>query len=109
MCRVCLLAANNCLFSIMLSCCSLGTPEECNSRVGKANGQRFLECHPEYSRNSWADILDCVECEEGKDYSNVLKQQQKFKMFKYGKWLNQRQSKRQSTMDMLGLKSRRRS
>ncbi|XP_066362456.1 uncharacterized protein [Miscanthus floridulus] len=88
---------------------SLGTPEECNSRVGKANGQRFFECHPEYSRNSWADILDCVECEEGKDYSNALKQQQKFKMFKYGKWLNQRQSKRQSTMDMLGLKSRRRS
>ncbi|XP_066366536.1 uncharacterized protein [Miscanthus floridulus] len=88
---------------------SLGTPEECNSRVGKANGQRFLECHPEYSRNSWADILHCIECEEGKDYSNVLKQQQKFKMFKYGKWLNQRQSKRQSTMDMFGLTSRRRS
>ncbi|KAG0519122.1 hypothetical protein BDA96_09G237000 [Sorghum bicolor] len=87
---------------------SLGTPEECNSRVGKANGQRFFECHPEYSGNSWDDILDCVECEEGKDYSNALKQQQKFKVFKYGMWLNQRQAKRQSTMDTLGLKSKRR-
>lgn len=85
---------------------SLGTPEECNSRVGKAAGQRFFECHPEYSRKSWADILDYVECEEGKDYSNALKQLQKFKKFKYRKWFNKRQSKRQCIMDTFGLKSR---
>lgn len=90
----------------MLCCCSLGTPEECNSRVRKANGQRFFECHPEYSRNSWADILDFVECEEGKDYSNVLKQVRKFKKFKYGKWVKNRRSNRQSTMNILGLKPR---
>jgi hypothetical protein len=90
----------------MLSRCSLGTPEECNSRVGKAAGQRFFECHPEYSRKSWADILDYVECEEGKDYSNALKQLQKFKKFKYRKWFNKRQSKRQCIMDTFGLKSR---
>nr|CAB3446542.1 unnamed protein product [Digitaria exilis] len=76
------------------------------SKSRKANGQAFLECHPQYSPE-WNDIIDFVECEEGKDYTNTLKQQSKFRMFKYKKWDIKRQSIMESTKDALGLNSRR--
>ncbi|KAF8758245.1 hypothetical protein HU200_010613 [Digitaria exilis] len=76
------------------------------SKSRKANGQAFLECHPQYSPE-WNDIVDFVECEEGKDYTNTLKQQSKFRMFKYKKWDSKRQSIVESTKDALGLNSRR--
>lgn len=73
-----------------------------SSRVGKADGQAFFQCHPEYS-SSWNDLLDFVECEEGKDYSYSLKQRSRFNMFKYKKWAKQGQSKVQSICNVLGL------
>lgn len=70
----------------------LGTPQKCLSIIGKADGHAFLECHPEYSPD-WSDLMDFVECEEGRDYSNTLKQQRKFRKFKYEKkWSRKRQS-----------------
>jgi hypothetical protein len=75
-------------------CCSLGTPQK------RKSGQAFLECHPEYSPD-WDDLMDFVECEEGKDYSNTLKQQRKFKKFKYEKWRSMRQSYLEPTSNIL--------
>ncbi|CAN6251481.1 unnamed protein product [Urochloa humidicola] len=60
----------------------LGTPQ--NGR--KVDGQAFLECLPGYSPTDWDDIKDFCECEEGKDYSNTLRQSRKFFNFKYAIW-----------------------
>ncbi|KAJ1261397.1 hypothetical protein BS78_09G026600 [Paspalum vaginatum] len=72
-------------------------------RVGKTNGQAFLECHPEYS-SSWDDLSDFVECEEGKDYSNSLKQRRRFDGFKYKKWVQTRGYRIESMRNAFGLK-----
>jgi len=85
---------------------SLGTPQKCESRIGKVDGQAFLECLPGYSPD-WNDLMDFVECEDGKDYSDTLKQLRKFKKFKYEKWRSMRQSYLESTANIFRLKSRR--
>jgi len=84
----------------------LGTPQKCESRIGKVDGQAFLECLPGYSPD-WNDLMDFVECEDGKDYSDTLKQLRKFKKFKYEKWRSMRQSYLESTANIFRMKSRR--
>ena len=83
----------------------MGTPQKCESRIGKVDGQAFLECLPGYSPD-WNDLMDFVECEDGKDYSDTLKQLRKFKKFKYEKWCSTRQHNLESTVNILGLKWR---
>jgi hypothetical protein len=66
------------------------------SRIGKVDGQAFLECLPGLREKDCNDLKDFVECEEGRDYSYTLKQNRKFRKFKNKKWSRNRQS-------MLGL------
>ncbi|CAO2204136.1 unnamed protein product [Urochloa humidicola] len=75
--------------------------------VRKSDGQAYLECLPGYSREGWDDMMDFVECEEGKDYSYTLKQHRKSWKFRYEKWRSQGQSNVASTLDISGLKRRR--
>ncbi|XP_062223350.1 uncharacterized protein LOC133922160 [Phragmites australis] len=84
---------------------SLGTPQKCNSRVGKADGRAFFKCLPGYRPNSseWKAIVDFVECKQGKDYLNSLKQHKKFKIFKDKKRFSKRLSMMESAMEFLGM------
>ncbi|XP_047085672.1 uncharacterized protein LOC124697078 [Lolium rigidum] len=70
---------------------SLGTPQRCKSRDGRA----IFELIPGYKQNSseWDDLVDFVECDEDVDYSSWFMQRAKFKQYKDTKW---KRSKRPS-------------
>ncbi|KAL6646955.1 hypothetical protein ACP70R_015649 [Stipagrostis hirtigluma subsp. patula] len=74
---------------------SVGTSQNHDCRVAKADGRAFFMSHPEYIPNysDWVDIEDFVECEPDKDYSYYLKQHKTFKKFKDWKWHRGRISK----------------
>lgn len=63
------------------------------------NGEIFLKCILEGSENSSdvADLADFIECKPGKDYSDWLKDREKFRQWKSEKMAKFRWKKKRTT------------
>ena len=63
------------------------------------NGEIFLKCISEGSKNSSdvADLADFIECKQGKDYCDWLRDREKFRRWKSEKMANLRWKKKRRT------------
>ena len=60
------------------------------------NGKIFLDCLFKGSRHSsddYADLVDFIECEKGKDYSSYLRNRDRHRKWKYAKRASLRKMK----------------